>query len=51
MERLFKLEIKSVAEGGSYFENIKNLSRWSFQKMDKLQNQWINLNGICLHKR
>jgi endothelin-converting enzyme/putative endopeptidase len=28
-----KLEIKSVAEGGSYFENIKNLSRWSFQKM------------------
>lgn len=33
-----KLEIKSVAEGGSYFENIKNLSRWSFQKdVDKLQ--------------
>lgn len=33
-----KLEIKSVDEGGSYFENIKNLSRWSFQKdVDKLQ--------------
>jgi endothelin-converting enzyme/putative endopeptidase len=27
-----KLEIKSVADGGSYFENVKNLSRWSFQK-------------------
>jgi endothelin-converting enzyme/putative endopeptidase len=33
-----KLEIKSVAEGGSYFENVKNLSRWSFQKdIDKLE--------------
>jgi endothelin-converting enzyme/putative endopeptidase len=33
-----KLEIKSVADGGSYFENVKNLSRWSFQKdIDKLQ--------------
>jgi hypothetical protein len=30
MERLFKLEIKAVADGG-YFENIKNLSRWGFQ--------------------
>jgi hypothetical protein len=38
MERLFKLEIKSVAEGGSYFEN-KNLSRWSFQKI------WINFKN------
>jgi endothelin-converting enzyme/putative endopeptidase len=46
-----KLEIKSVAEGGSYFENIKNLSRWSFQKMINFKNQWIKLNGICLHKR
>ncbi|MBU0942710.1 MAG: M13 family metallopeptidase [Bacteroidetes bacterium] len=33
-----KLEIKSVAEGGSYFENVKNLSRWSFQKdINKLE--------------
>jgi putative endopeptidase len=33
-----KLDIKSVAEGGSYFENVKNLARWSFQKdLDKLQ--------------
>jgi putative endopeptidase len=32
-----KLEIKSVAEGGSYFENVKNLARWNFQKdIDKL---------------
>lgn len=26
------LEIKSVAEGGSYFENAKNLSNWRFKK-------------------
>lgn len=26
------LEIKSVAEGGSYFENSKNLSKWNFKK-------------------
>jgi putative endopeptidase len=33
-----KLDIKSVAEGGSYFENVKNLAKWSFQKdLDKLQ--------------
>jgi putative endopeptidase len=25
-----KLEIKSIAEGGSYFENMKNVSRWGF---------------------
>lgn len=32
-----KLEIKSLAEGGSYFENMKNISRWNFQKdIDKL---------------
>ena len=32
-----KLEIKSIADGGSYFENIKNLSKWGFQKdIDKL---------------
>jgi endothelin-converting enzyme/putative endopeptidase len=32
-----KLDIKSVAEGGSYFESMKNLYRWSFQKdIDKL---------------
>lgn len=26
------LEIKSVAEGGSYFENARNLGKWSFNK-------------------
>jgi endothelin-converting enzyme/putative endopeptidase len=32
-----KLDIKSIAQGGSYFENMKNLSRWNFQKdIDKL---------------
>lgn len=31
------LNIKSVAEGGSYFENVKNLSRWTYQEdLDKL---------------
>ncbi|RYJ37983.1 Endothelin-converting protein 1 [Flavobacterium anhuiense] len=31
------LEIKSVAEGGSYFENSKNLALWRFKKsVDKL---------------
>tara|TARA_R110000868_G_scaffold285081_1_gene545557 strand:- start:4835 stop:6898 length:2064 start_codon:yes stop_codon:yes gene_type:complete len=27
-----KLEINAVADGGSYFENSKNLAKWSFQK-------------------
>ena len=27
-----KLEIKNVAEGGSFFENSKNLAKWNFQK-------------------
>ena len=32
-----QLEITSVADGGSYFENIKNVSKWNFQKdIDKL---------------
>lgn len=32
-----KLEIKGIAEGGSYFENVKNIARWGFQKdIDKL---------------
>jgi endothelin-converting enzyme/putative endopeptidase len=26
------LEIKSVAEGGSYFENARNLNKWNFKK-------------------
>ncbi|WP_264531748.1 M13 family metallopeptidase [Flavobacterium sp. N502540] len=31
------LEIKGVAEGGSYFENMINLSKWNFKKgIDKL---------------
>ncbi|OHT46565.1 M13 family metallopeptidase [Flavobacterium tructae] len=31
------LEIKDVAEGGSYFENMVNLSKWNFKKgIDKL---------------
>ncbi len=31
------LTMKSVAEGGTYFDNMKNLSRWGFQKsIDKL---------------
>jgi predicted metalloendopeptidase len=31
------LDIKAVAEGGSYFENSKNLSRWNFKKdLEKL---------------
>jgi endothelin-converting enzyme/putative endopeptidase len=28
-----KLDIKNIAQGGSYFENMKNLSRWNFQKI------------------
>ncbi len=32
-----KLNIKSIAEGGSYIENVKNLRKWNFQKdIDKL---------------
>jgi endothelin-converting enzyme/putative endopeptidase len=27
-----QLDIKSIAQGGSYFENMKNLSRWNFQR-------------------
>ncbi|WP_289663895.1 M13 family metallopeptidase [Flavobacterium panacagri] len=31
------LTIKSIAEGGTYFDNMKNLSKWGFQKsIDKL---------------
>lgn len=31
------LDIKSVADGGSYFENTKNLARWNFNKdLEKL---------------
>ncbi|WP_353087972.1 M13 family metallopeptidase [Flavobacterium sp.] len=26
-----KLEIKALADGGSYFENMENVSRWNFQ--------------------
>jgi len=32
------LEIKSVAEGGSYFENLRNLSKWTFKEdIEKLK--------------
>ncbi|WP_083692152.1 M13 family metallopeptidase [[Flexibacter] sp. ATCC 35103] len=32
------LEIKSVADGGSYFENERNLSKWNFKKgIEKLK--------------
>jgi putative endopeptidase len=32
-----KLEINSIANGGNYFDNMKNLSRWNFQEdLDKL---------------
>ncbi|NRS88018.1 endothelin-converting enzyme/putative endopeptidase [Flavobacterium sp. 7E] len=32
-----KLEIKSIADGGNYLGNIKNLTKWNFQKgIDKL---------------
>lgn len=32
------LEIKSIADGGSYFENSKNLSKWRFKKnIEKLK--------------
>ncbi|WP_316634836.1 M13 family metallopeptidase [uncultured Flavobacterium sp.] len=32
------LEIKSVAEGGSYFENVRNLSKWKFKEdIEKLK--------------
>ncbi|MBB4800911.1 endothelin-converting enzyme/putative endopeptidase [Flavobacterium nitrogenifigens] len=31
------LEIKSIAEGGNYFDNMKNLAKWNFKKsVDKL---------------
>jgi endothelin-converting enzyme/putative endopeptidase len=46
-----KLEIKSVAEGGSYFENIKIFRDGVSKKDISLENQWIKPNGICLHKR
>ncbi|TYA52358.1 M13 family metallopeptidase [Formosa maritima] len=33
------LEVKGVEEGGSYFVNLKNVSKWSFNKdLDKLGN-------------
>ena len=33
-----KLEIKSLAEGGTYYENMKNVSKWGFQNsIDDLQ--------------
>jgi putative endopeptidase len=32
------LEIKSVTEGGSYFENLRNLSKWTFKEdIEKLK--------------
>jgi putative endopeptidase len=31
-----KLEIKAIAKGGTYFENMQNVSRWAFQ--DNLSN-------------
>ncbi|WP_337967871.1 M13 family metallopeptidase [uncultured Flavobacterium sp.] len=32
------LEIKSVTEGGSYFENVRNLSKWTFKEdVEKLK--------------
>lgn len=32
------LEIKSIAEGGSYFENLRNLSKWTFKEdIEKLK--------------
>ncbi|MCD0469358.1 M13 family metallopeptidase [Flavobacterium sp. JAS] len=32
------LEIKGVAEGGSYFENVRNLSKWNFKEdIEKLK--------------
>ncbi|PIF32018.1 endothelin-converting enzyme/putative endopeptidase [Flavobacterium sp. 9] len=32
------LEIKSVTEGGSYFENVRNLSKWTFKEdIEKLK--------------
>jgi endothelin-converting enzyme/putative endopeptidase len=47
-----KLDIKSIAQGGSYFENMKNLSRWNFQKIStSLTNQLIKQNGTCRHKQ
>ncbi|WP_395058828.1 M13 family metallopeptidase [Flavobacterium sp.] len=27
-----KLEVKSIAQGGTYYENIKNVSRWNFDE-------------------
>lgn len=33
-----KLEIKSLADGGTYYENMKNVSKWGFQNnIDDLQ--------------
>jgi putative endopeptidase len=32
------LEIKSITEGGSYFENVRNLSKWTFKEdVEKLK--------------
>jgi endothelin-converting enzyme/putative endopeptidase len=46
------LRYKSIAQGGSYFENMKNLSRWNFQKISiSSTNQLIKQNGTCRHKQ
>jgi len=36
------LEIKSVAEGGSYFENSKNLAKWNFNKDLEKRNKPVD---------
>jgi endothelin-converting enzyme/putative endopeptidase len=47
-----QLDIKSIAQGGSYFENMKNLSRWNFQKISiSSTSQLIKQNGTCRHKQ
>jgi endothelin-converting enzyme/putative endopeptidase len=47
----YSIRYKSIAQGGSYFENMKNLSRWNFQKISTSStNQLIKQNGTCRHK-
>jgi endothelin-converting enzyme/putative endopeptidase len=44
-------KLDMYCSGGSYFENMKNLSRWNFQKISTSLNQLIKQNGTCRHKQ
>jgi predicted metalloendopeptidase len=52
MDRLFKTRNWGVAEGRSYYENVKSIARCSFQNdIDKLNKPVDRTSGIYHRKR